>query len=193
MFTLIEPNDHRLYPMLLDSTQEFFKGHPTLKESFQDLTNATFIVHTNESQRVCGGALLLKQNASVLHKKVQKSIDAFALKKKEVWTCTLFLQEENNYFACHTEFFFDIYYRNLYKKIIDFGTNEKADFLYMTLVPGEYLCTEIMGCWPYVFEIKPQESSSGLFHGVLSFKRNSPKNHRENRIIKFPMEKSLAA
>ena len=31
----------------------------------------------------------------------------------------------------------------------------------------EYLCTEAIGFWPYVIEVRPQDSFDGLFHGVL--------------------------
>lgn len=193
MFTVIEPSDHHLHPALLDSTQEFIKSHPIFNASFRELANATFIVFRDESKGLYGGALLLKQKVSVLHKKIHKYMDPFALKKKEVWTCTLFLHEKNNYFSTHTEFFFDTFYQNLYKKLIDFGTKEKADFLYMMLEPGEYLCTEVMGRWPYVLEIKPHESTSGLFHGILSFKTNLPLTPRETRTTKFSLETPLAA
>ncbi|MBY0293035.1 MAG: hypothetical protein K2W92_07105 [Alphaproteobacteria bacterium] len=105
----------------------------------------------------------------------------------------LFLREEHNCFSQHFEFFFETFYRNLYKKLVEFGTKEKTDFLYMMLEPGEYLCTEVMGCWPYVFEVKPHESTSGLFHGVLSFKIKIPKTQIESRTTKFPIESHLAA
>lgn len=193
MFTVIEPKDHPFHPIFLSSVKELISSHSIFKKSFQDIANATVIVFMDESKRFYGGAVLLKQKASLLHKGIQKSINTFASKKKEIWICTLFLREEHNCFSRHFEFFFETFYRNLYKKLVEFGTKEKTDFLYMMLEPGEYLCTEVMGCWPYVFEVKPHESMSGLFHGVLSFKIKLPKIQVENRTTKFPIESHLAA
>ncbi|OJW47944.1 MAG: hypothetical protein BGO67_08725 [Alphaproteobacteria bacterium 41-28] len=44
----------------------------------------------------------------------------------------------------------------------------------MTLEPGEYLCTEAIGLWPYVLKVRFQDSSDGLFHGILSLTHKTP-------------------
>jgi len=190
---IIEPKEHYSQKVLLDPVLELIKVNPILRQSFQNHKNATFILYSDELKGIYGGALLLKQPFSFLHKKIQKSIVNFGLKTEEVWTCAIFLCTENNCFSRHFEFFFETFYRNLYKKLVEFGLKEKTDFLYMMLEPGEHLCTEALGCWPYILEVKSHESLNGLFHGVLSLALNPSKTHVKTGQAMFSAEIKLAA
>lgn len=64
--------------------------------------------------------------------------------------------------------FCQIFYRNLYNTLTEFGKREGTGFLCVSVDSCEYLCTEGLNFWPYIFELKPQHSPDGLFHGVLA-------------------------
>ena len=70
---------------------------------------------------------------------------------------------------------------------------KKIDFLYMVREPGEYFCTEAIGFWPYVFEVRPCESLDGLFHGILSLPINPAMLHKKCGGTKVYKEIELAA
>ena len=193
MFIIVEPKDYHLHKELLDTSLELIKGNPILRWSFQKHLDATFIVSADEEKGIYGDAILLKQKVTSLHKEIQKNILNLGLKNEEVWTCTIFLQKENNCFSKHFEFFFETFYRNLYKKLVEFGTKKNIGFLYMILESGEYLCTEALGCWPYVSQVKFHESLNGLFHGVLSLTVNSSRTHVKTGEKMFSEEAKLAA
>jgi hypothetical protein len=117
----------------------------------------------------CGGALLLKKRLLPFQRNVGSQKSLFPFQKGEIWTCTLKLHIDNS--TLDFESFSKEFYHNLYEKLVAFGREVGTDFLYMVLDPGEYLCTEVIGFWPYVVEIRPQESMDGLFHGVLSLSK----------------------
>ncbi|OJW49205.1 MAG: hypothetical protein BGO67_04410 [Alphaproteobacteria bacterium 41-28] len=178
MFVIIEPKDHHSYKTIVDLFSEFIKEGVMLHYSFQDHTRATFISLKDQSNGTFGGAILLKQRVGTLHQKVGRHLSSLAPKNGEVWTCSLFLQGENHSLS-QSEAFCQLFYQNLYQQLVTFGRKEKLDFLCMILEQGEYLYTEIIGSWPYVFEVHPDESRDGLFHGILSLTINPSKLHQK--------------
>ena len=177
MFVIIESKDHHSYKTAVDFFSRFIKERVMLHYSFQDHTGATFISLKDQSNGIFGGAILLKQTVGTLHQKVGKHLSTLAPKNGEVWTCSLFLQGENHSLS-QSEAFCQLFYQNLYQQLVAFGMKEKINFLSMVLEQGEYLYTEIIGSWPYVFEVHPDESRDGLFHGILSLTINPSKLHQ---------------
>jgi len=170
MFIVIEPAEHNNYKKLIKPFLDHIKNNPRLKWSFQDYKKATFIISSDESKGIYGGAILLKQTDVALHKSFQKNIPN-PKSHEGVWMCNFFFRK-NNFFSQQTNFFFETFYRDLYKRLVEFGIKENTNFLYTMLEPGDHLCTKALGCWPYAFEIKSHESLSGLWHGILSLTNN---------------------
>jgi hypothetical protein len=172
MFMTIEPKDHHFHRLLLNSFLELIKKNSVLSHSFQNHKEATFINFQDKKKMIFGGALLLKQKVTALHKKIGERITKLASKKGEIWTCTLCLQLENDKYPADFESVCETIYRDIYKKLAEFGIQKKIDYLCMVLEPGEHLCTEAIGAWPYVFELSSRDSLDNLFHGILSLTRN---------------------
>ncbi|MDZ4322495.1 MAG: hypothetical protein U1A05_00170, partial [Alphaproteobacteria bacterium] len=59
------------------------------------------------------------------------------------------------------------FYRNLYNKLVEFGKKKEVGFVIMKLLPETYLSSKEWGAWPYVVELKPENSPDKLFHGIL--------------------------
>ena len=158
MFHYIEPGNHLNHQSHIDSFLITLKKTRTLTHSFQDFHNAAFILSHDSSGGFHGGALLLKNRIGSLHKNVRKSLTSLPSQNNDIWTCTVSLYMESDNLKGDFELLYRTFYQNLYEKLIEFGVNEKINFLCMTLEPGEYLCTESIGFWPYVVEVRPQDS-----------------------------------
>lgn len=167
MFDVILPKNHPYQNPLKDSFLEIIKKNQTLNYVFRDQKNATFILTQDPLNGFYGGALLLKQKLSFLHKDIRKSLFSQSSQKQEIWTGNVSLYMTHD-LPAHFESLCKSFYQNLYAQLVEFGIKEKISFLCVTLEPGEYLCTEAIGLWPYVVEVRPQDSSDGLFHGILS-------------------------
>jgi hypothetical protein len=192
MFTIIEPKDHYLYKTEVELFSGLIKERVILHYSFQDHKRATFIAIKDQSNGIFGGAILLKQRVGTLHQKVDKHLSTLAPKNGEVWTCSVLLHGENHSLS-QNESFCILFYQKLYQQLVAFGIKEQMDFLCLILEPGEYLCTEVIGSWPYVFEVKPHESRDGLFHGILSLERSPSKLQKKREASMSYKEIKLAA
>lgn len=72
------------------------------------------------------------------------------------------------------------FYKDLLEKFMEFGQQAKTDFLYLTLCPFEYERTKNKGFWPYILEIKPDDSPDGLFYGILLLsKKQKDKRYKQ--------------
>ena len=168
MFCLIEPK--KLHKQRLCNNPFFNRGKSLQIPDFflKNHVSSTVILTQDEFNGIYGGAVLLKQNFSSLHHSIQKSLLSFTSATSKIWTCTLFLHLEDDHPSVDFESLCKSFYHNLYKALTDFGLRESISFLCLTLLPGEYLCTEAIGFWPYVVEVRPQDSLDGFFHGILS-------------------------
>lgn len=193
MFTVIEPTEHNYDKKLIKPFLDHIQNNPRLKGFFEDHQKATFIIFVDESKDIYGGAMLLKKANADLHKSAQKNMLNLGSLHKDIWTCTLFLRPENNCFSQHFEFFFETFYRDLYKKLVEIGVKENTSFLYTMLEPCEYLCTEALGGWPYIFKGTPDESSDGLCHNILSLVSNPFQFCIKNGVTRGCKEIKLAA
>ena len=168
MFTVIEPKRHHHHKPLINLFLDPIKNNRELNKAFSKVKQSTFIVMQDEDKGIYGGGILLKNKISSLHRLLSKLV--LSSVTGEVWTCSAYLHLDNENLFLDFEDFCTSFYKNLYKEIKQFGAKEVVNYLYVKLIPGEYFCTEVLGSWPYVFEIKPHESNDGLFHGVLSLK-----------------------
>lgn len=172
MFTTVLPQSHDLHRDSITLFEKLFDNNPNLNTPFQDKEKATYLIENNVLEGYVGGALLIKSKMSSLHRKMGYRDMALSCHKEEVWTCSISLQIQNATFDF--EALGKIFYQRLYKELVKFGTANDVSFLYLILDPGEYLCTEALGFWPYVVENRPQESMDGLFHGLLSLAKERP-------------------
>ncbi len=168
MFQVIEPKDHDDHKPLTHLFLESIHNNQELKKAFSQTKQATYILMQHEAKGIYGGAILLKNKISSLHTLLSKHI--LSSLKGEVWTCNAYLHLDNEKLFPDFEAFCALFYRDLYMRMREFGEHKGIKYLYVKLIPGEYFCTEVLGSWLYVFELKPQESNDGLFHGVLSLK-----------------------
>ena len=177
MFKLIEPNDQSSNEALIAPFLETLQNDHALSFLSQHYENATFMLTMDEVKGVHGGALLIKKKLSALHPSLKKSMSSFASEDGQVWVCTVSLSINTEILTYNFETFCNVFYRELYKTLHTFGQKEKINFLCVTLGPGEYLCTEVIGLWPYVMEISPRDSLDSLFHGILSLTKIQPSVH----------------
>lgn len=171
MFMVIEPQHHHRHKALIDLFLNKIQDNQELNKAFSTIKKSTFVLMQNEKNGIYGGAILLRNKISSLHSLLSKHV--LSAVKGPVWTCNAYLHLDNEKLFPDFEAFCIFFYRELYCRLKEFGAQEDVSYLYVKLIPGEYFCTEVLGSWQYVFEIKPQESKDGLFHGVLSLKKGS--------------------
>lgn len=191
MFKTISPLNHSPHKDLISSFLQSIIETPNLGQSFNEHQDATFFVTHGETCISYGGALLLKKKVSSFQRTFSTQKTSLSLKTDEVWACTVRLHIDNS--MIDFESFGKIFYHNLYEKLVEFGATVGADFLYMVLDPGEYLCTEAIGFWPYVAEVRPQESMDGLFHGILSLSKGHSPIREKNINVSSSGSLKLAA
>ena len=137
---------------------------------------------------IYGGALLYQRNVTDLPLKFQHFVDVSSQETPTesplIWgsTTSFFMNpsqrhpfNRNELDGCQK------FYQDLLEKFMEFGQSTKTDFLYLTLCPFEYERTKNKGFWPYVLEIKPEESPDGLFYGILPLSAQQ-KKRRHRRV-----------
>ncbi|MBA3814579.1 MAG: hypothetical protein H0X26_08895 [Alphaproteobacteria bacterium] len=183
MFTVIDPKYQCFYTFPISHFMELIKSRAYFGLSKQDQNRATFVLLEDEEKGVCGGALLLKKRLSGFPHEVANTLSDFVSPKDYVWKCMVFLSFEKDSPLCTTnegDHFCQIFYRNLYNTLVEFGKKEGTGFLCVSLDSVEHLCTEEIICWPYIFELKPQNSSDGFFHGILSLTGSQYEAYQKN-------------
>ena len=171
MFTVIHPKYHCFCISSINHFMELIKSRTSLGLSKHDQNRATFILCDDHKNGVSGGAILLKNRLNDFPQELTNTLSDFVSSKDSIWKCRVFLTFEKESPLCATneqDHFCQIFYRNLYNNLAEFGKREGTGFLCVSLDSGEYLCTEGLTFWPYIFELKPQNSSDGCFYGVLA-------------------------
>ncbi len=141
---------------------------PQLSEHEQNLS--TFILTKDEKKGVYGGALLLKKKSNDFPRELVGALSGFVPQPEYMWKCHIFIYFEKNGYLYQTDevqTYCLTFYRNLYDRLVEFGKKEGAGFLCVSLSSREYLCSEEVALWPYIFELKPRNSSDGFFYGIL--------------------------
>lgn len=170
MFTVIHPKYHCFYASPISHFMECIKSRAYSRLSKRDCNRTTFILLEDEKNGVCGGALLLKKGLREFPHEIANTLSEFISPKECIWQCMAFLSFKKDSPLCATnegDHFCQIFYRNLYHALVEFGKKEGTGFICISLDPQEFLCTDGLTFWPYIFELKPQNSSDGHFHGIL--------------------------
>lgn len=171
MFITIQPQDHQQNLDKISAFLALVKRYPSISLSEEEKGQATYIIAHDAARGVYGGAVLVQKRSHLFPRKRHSNVVNFSAFKAKGWTCELFLHMENDdplFQNDDFESFCQEFYTDLYAQLDKFGLENGTEFIYTTLDPSEHLCTEMMGAWPYVMELKPQDSLDGLFHGVLS-------------------------
>src|SRR3990167_11402405 len=172
MFKVVQPKNYHSNQDSIHLFHKAIENNQGLAPLLQEAHDATYLLENNEPHGYVGGALILKRKLSPFLRTMGNSKIPFPEETSEVWVCSVGLHIQNPTFdfEAHGKAF----YKRLYQELLNFGALHTVNFLYLLLDPGEYLCTEALGFWPYVIEIRPQDSLDGLFHGLLSLKRELP-------------------
>lgn len=139
------------------------------KEDPPELKNYIFVEELLEGREgeFIGGVLLLKKELYKVQEDVRELVGALPL-QGFVWECSFscFSKTRDQKMRISTispqEF-----YRGLYNKLVEFGKRKGIGFVIMKLLPETYLSSKEWGAWPYVVELKPENSPDKLFHGIL--------------------------
>lgn len=184
IFSFIESRSVSSHKDLVNLFAKLIKEDSKLNGFFQDWQNTSFLLTQDAAKGIYGGALLHQTKLNSLPSKIARNLRAFSLLNGKIWACTFCFHLKDNNFPSELEIYFKDLYKNLYKELSHFGAREKTSILYMMLQPGEYLCSGVLGFWPYRLEINPNESSDGLFHGILplvrAHSRTFPKSYERN-------------
>lgn len=172
MFTFISPKNDEFHQNSIHLFHQAFENNQNLTPFFQDVLEATYLLENDKEEGYVGGALLMKKKLFPFLRTLGNQKITFPTQEKEIWVSTIGLNIKNPTFDFEAKG--KIFYKRLYQELVNFGALHKVNFLYLLLDPGEYLCTEALGFWPYVIEIRPQDSLDGLFHGLLSLKKEFP-------------------
>ncbi len=170
MLNIIEPKNHRPYQKRIDSFLNLLKVYQHFSIPMEELENATFIIASDNEYGVYGGALLLKKSVWDLECGIRQMILTALPDMEEGWTGIVgYYKEHEGPFSGKQalEVYLD-FYCDLLKVFNDFGSEKQINFLFLTLSKLEYLKTKSHKLWEYVYKVLPEESSDGLFHGILS-------------------------
>ena len=170
MLNIIEPKDHKTYQKHIDSFLDLLKVYQGFSIPLEELENATFVIASDNEYGVYGGALLLKKSVWDLELGIRQMILTALPDMEEVWTGIIgYYKEQEGPFSGKQalEVYLD-FYCNLLDIFNDFGNEKKINFLFLTLSKLEYLETKNHELWEYVYTVLPEESSDGLFHGILT-------------------------
>ncbi|OJW46258.1 MAG: hypothetical protein BGO67_08555 [Alphaproteobacteria bacterium 41-28] len=182
MLKIIEPQDHGLYKHTIHSFLNLLKVYQKCDlllndEHAQVKSNATFIIAEDDDRGVYGGAVLFTQPVSLLYEKIAKVILKFQPERQDVWLGRLcFCVEDNkNAFTLSALDFYQNFYVELYKALIEFGAKKDLDFLALTLHYKDYENIKTYGYWPYLLEVQPVHAPDFCFHGLLDIIHNQNK------------------
>jgi hypothetical protein len=197
MFKVIEPKYHCFYPSCINRFTERIKSRTHVRFSQREQNRATFILTNNEEKDFEGGAILLKKKLKDFPSELVNVLSDFVPSQEDMWQCVVFISFEKDSPLYETDemlHFCQIFYRKLYNRLVGFGKKEGTGFLCVSLDSEEYLCTEGLISWPYVFELKPQDSCDGLFHGILPLTGGPYEDYQRSwQDLDFPsQEKKIA-
>jgi hypothetical protein len=182
MFKIIEPKHHCFCATPINHFMDLVKSRHAFGLSKHDQNQATFVLCDDKIKGACGGALLFQKKVEDFPYKISNTLLDFIPPKEKAWECIVSLSiNDSSLWATNEEgYFCQQFYRNLYNNLVDFGKKESTGFLCVSLDFQEFLCTEGVTLWPYIFELKPQQSSDGLFHGILSLTGSQYEDYQKN-------------
>jgi hypothetical protein len=188
MLKTIEPTQQCYYKGRIDLLMGLMRLYQDIPLSYEEQTQATFIVGEDEECGIYGGSILHKKSVRDLQSQLKGIVSTLTPHMEEVWVGTLsfFIEDKRASFNgsgadCHQKF-----YKELLEKFMEFGRQEGIGYLCLTLNPFEHLRTKNRGFWPYILEVKPQDSLDGLFHGILPLSQRKYKIHSPLRPTLLP-------
>jgi len=170
-FEIIESTQRIFKNKLIKLTTEKMKLFHGIELSLKHHIPPTFIVAKKDNKTIFGGACLLKKKLVDIQEDLGELVAALTVHKNAVWECsTIYFETFSTHLPSHSpeeETFSKHFYRGLYEELVTFGSQKRVSFIIMKLPPDIYVATKKFGLWPYVVELKPQNSPDGLFHGIL--------------------------
>lgn len=170
-FEIIESTQRIFKNKLIKLTTEKMKLSQGIEFSLKRSTPPTFIIAKKDSKAIFGGACLLKKKLFDIQEDLGELIAALTIHKNAVWECsTIYFETSSSHppsSSSEEETFSKHFYQGLYEGLVTFGSQKKISFIIMKLPSDIYVATKKFGLWPYVVELKPQNSPDGLFHGIL--------------------------
>jgi len=168
MLKIIKPEHQCYYKARVDLFMGLVSLYQDVSLTPEEQAQAVFIIGEDEEYGVYGGAVLQKRYVDELQSPLQSIVSTLTPQREEIWVGTLscFIEETMPISPtredCHR-----LFYKNLFEKFVEFGGIEDTGYLCLTLNPFEHLRTKNRGFWPYIIEVKPQDSRDGYFHGIL--------------------------
>lgn len=165
-FDIIEPKEDSHESKYIKKIEHLMNP---LKEDPSELKNYIFVEELLEGREneFIGGALLLKKELYKVQEDVRELVGTLPL-QGFVWECS---------FSCFSKIrdqetristiSLQEFYHGLYNKLVEFGKRKGIGFVIMKLSSETYLSSKEWGKWPYVVELKPENSPDKLFHGIL--------------------------
>jgi hypothetical protein len=190
MLKIIEPKHQCYYKGRVDLLMGLMRLYQDIPLTTEEQTRATFIVGEDDTSGIYGGAILHQKSVNELQTQLKGIVSTLSPQMEDVWVGTLAFLVEDNKMSSNAGNFTppQKFYKSLLEKFMEFGNAEDVRFLCLTLNPFEHLRTKNRGFWPYILEVKPQDSLDGLFHGILPLferKYKSPMYHRP--MLQVPM------
>ena len=112
-----------------------------------------------------GGAILIKKELYEIQEDIRLLVTDMPLQGL-IWECSQVFHPKALTKKAEEEGALYEFYRGLYEKLVEFGHRKGIGFIIMKLTPEIYCSTIKWGKWPYVVELKPENSHDPLFHGV---------------------------
>lgn len=175
MINIIEPEDHFFHEDCIDTFLRLLKIYQSFSLEEHEKERAIFIIRSDNKRGVYGGAVLYQQKVSELNTKIGKIVSNFQPKRESVWVARVGLYTEGDESTFNSEVW-DLrenFYQDLLKIFREVGERETIDYLILKLCSPEFYQTKRHGYWPYIVEVSANDSSDGLFHGILSL---NPRN-----------------
>ncbi|OJW50203.1 MAG: hypothetical protein BGO67_02435 [Alphaproteobacteria bacterium 41-28] len=148
----------------------------------EDQKGSIYIL-VRERESLKGGACLVRRNLKNIQEDVRELVMTHPL-QNYVWECSTVClelpQEQSVKETSELRYSYHSFYRGLYEGFVEFGKMKGVGFLIMKLSPEVYDATKEFGLWPYVVELKPDNSLDGLFHGVLPLTGSQYRAYRES-------------
>lgn len=167
---------------IIESPEKFFKNQIIIRmrNNVKDYLNneifsgepreIIFVAVEEKEKKFRGAVCLFKRALNTIQEDVRELVMTLPL-QGHVWECSnIYLEDFSKNLESeqmNRRKFPHSFYRGLYQGLAEFGKQKNVGFVIMKLFPEVYTDTKQRGLWPYVVELKPENSPDGLFHGIL--------------------------
>lgn len=169
-FIIIDQCDHINRNKYLNEIKFLMNHFLDKDKNEKDLSSPIFILANGVEKNLIGGAYFQKLPLLEIQEDLRELVSTFPLHGHVLQCSGVFLgvRDEKAPFK-HTDwdFFCRSFYCSLYETMIELGKLNGVKFMIMKLTPQVYDLTKEFGTWPYVVQLKPHDSTDGLFHGIL--------------------------